>query len=268
MPPESLVDIREQSATDLLNAYGTGVPIAPLSEAYPELTVDDAYAIQHLQMEHWITGGARVVGWKVGLTARAMQRQLGVDRPDAGVLRDDMYVTGEDPVQLDRFIAPRIEPELAFVIGGELSGPGVTLASAARAVDFVIPALEIIDSRIADWRITIVDTVADNASSGAFVLGDSVTPLHRVELPVVGCNLHRNGELQRTGAGGAVLGSPLAALVWLANQLGRRGLGLHPGDAVLAGSLTSACALRPGETWSATFAGMGTVTLHTAREES
>jgi 2-keto-4-pentenoate hydratase len=254
------VDKIRRVADRLSGAYRDKAPIEPLTVTDPGLTLDDAYAVQLAQVEEWRAGGAVITGHKVGLTSAVMRRQLGVDRPDYGHLTDTMFHPDSAPIDVGRFLQPRIEPEIAFVLGGPLTGPGVTAAQAVAAVDFVLPAFEIIDSRIRDWRITLVDTVADNASSGGVVLGTRPTPLSAVDLGLVGCLLHRNGELAETGAGGAVMGSPLNALVWLANTLGARGVGLEAGHVVLPGSLTAAIPVSAGDGVTATFAGLGTVT--------
>ncbi|MFE9663163.1 fumarylacetoacetate hydrolase family protein [Streptomyces sp. NPDC005955] len=259
---------REQAAAELLGAYATRTPVRPPSEALPGLGPADAYEIQRLQVEHWLAEGARIKGHKVGLTSAAMRRQLKVDQPDYGHLMDTMFHTDSAPIDPARFLQPRIEPEFAFVLKRPLEGPGVTSAEAAAAVDFVLPALEIIDSRIADWRITLADTVADNASSGGVVLGANPVRLDGVDLASTPCLLHRNGVLTDTGAGAAVLGNPLNALVWLANTLAPLGIGLKPGHVVLPGSLTAALPVAAGDVVTATFAGLGTVTAAFSEEHT
>ncbi|KWW97608.1 2-keto-4-pentenoate hydratase [Carbonactinospora thermoautotrophica] len=251
---------RRLAADLLLSAYETGAPVEPLTEKFADLTVEDAYGIQLAQVEQWCARGARVKGHKVGLTSAAMQRQMGVDTPDFGHLLDSMFFLENLPIPVGRFLQPRVEPEVAFVLKSPLAGPGVTAAEAAAAVDFVLPALEIIDSRIRDWRITLVDTIADNASSGGVVLGSRPTPLSAVDLRLAGCTVHRGGEVVATGAGGAVLGSPLNALVWLANTLGPLGVSLEAGQVVLPGSVTAAVPVAAGDVVTATFAGLGSVT--------
>ncbi|MFI0349474.1 2-keto-4-pentenoate hydratase [Actinomadura sp. 9N407] len=250
----------EKAAAGLLGAYASRVPVRPLTEEVPDLSLADAYAIQRAQVERWVADGAVIKGHKVGLTSAAMQRQLGVDQPDYGHLLDTMFHTDGAPIDIRRFVQPRIEPEIAFVLGRPLAGPGVTAADAVAAVDFVLPALEIIDSRIADWKITLPDTVADNASSGGVVLGTTPVRPDGLDLSLTGCLLHRNGDLVDTGAGGAVLGSPLNALVWLANVLGPMGVALEAGHVVLPGSITAAVPIATGDTFTATFAGIGNVT--------
>ncbi|MFD0920567.1 2-keto-4-pentenoate hydratase [Saccharopolyspora rosea] len=250
----------EQAARRLLHAYETGEPVAPLTEEYAGLTIVDAYAIQQRQVETWRAQGREIRGHKVGLTSAPMRRQMKVDQPDFGHLLDGMFHLESTPIAADEFISPRVEPEIAFVLGKPLRGPGVTVAEAVSAVDFVLPAVEIIDSRIRDWRISLPDTIADNASSGGVVLGSRPTPLSAVDLRLGGCVLHRNGRIAATGAGGAALGSPLNALVWLANTVGELGVELHEGHVVLPGSITAAIPVSAGDAVTATFAGLGSVT--------
>ncbi len=249
-----------RSAVLLLDAYRSRRPIPPLITSFPGLTTDDAYEIQLVQVGEWLADGRRVLGRKVGLTSAAMQAQMNVSQPDFGHLMDDMFFTEHVPISADRFLQPRAEPEVALVLGRDLTGPGVTVAAAAAAVDFVLPALEIIDSRIADWQIGIVDTIADNASSGGVVLGSTARRIDEIDLRLGGCTLHRNGEIAGTGAGGAVLGSPLNSLAWLANTLGGRGEGLHAGQVILPGSITASIPFEPGDVITATMAGLGSVT--------
>lgn len=250
---------RVKAAEALLNAYSSGIPIEPISTSLPDLDVDDAYAIQQLQLERWQSAGRSLKGLKVGLTSAAMQEQLGVYQPDYGVLRDDMFHDDGVPIATTEFLQPRIEPEVAFVLRDALQGPGVSFAAAARAVEYALPALEIIDSRIRDWRITIVDTIADNASSGGVVVGGKPVRPADIDLRLVGCLLSRNGVTAATGAGGAVMGHPLTPLVWLANTLGRRGVAIPAGSIVIPGSVTASQPVRPGDTWTAEFDGMGSV---------
>jgi 2-keto-4-pentenoate hydratase len=252
----------EKAAAALLAAYATHEAIPPLTTTFPDLSAADAYAIQRVQVERWIADGARIGGHKVGLTSLPMRRQMGVDQPDYGHLLDTMFYTDAAPIDVGRFLQPRIEPEIAFVLKRPLSGPGATAAQAIAAVDFVLPALEIVDSRIADWKITLPDTIADNASSGAVVLGTRPVRLDAVDLATTGCLLHRNGELAQTGAGAAVLGSPLNALVWLANTVGEFGVSLEAGHVVMPGSITAAIDVAAGDVVTATYAGIGTVTAN------
>lgn len=249
-----------EAAARLLLAYEKGEPTAPVIESFPDATVTDAYRIQQEQVRVWVSGGDTVKGHKVGLASRAMQEQMGVDQPDYGHLLEGMFHLEHQPISAASFLQPRIEPEIAFVLGRRLTGPGVTVADAIRAVEFVVPALEIVASRITDWKISIVDTIADNASSGGVVLGSKPTSLSDVDLRLVGCTLTLGGELVATGAGAAVLGSPINALVWLANTIGPLGIELEPGHVVLPGSMTRAYPVRAGDTVLADMGELGTVT--------
>jgi 2-keto-4-pentenoate hydratase len=257
---------RAEVARQLLDAYGSGKPIAPLTATYDDLTLEDAYAIQLLQIRELLDAGRVVKGHKVGLTSAAMQRLLGVDEPDYGHLLDDFFHLEHAPIPFDRFLQPRIEPEVAFVLAKPLRGPGVTVHEAIAAVDFVLPALEIVDSRIEAWKIGLLDTIADNASSGAVVLGSTPTDLRDVDLRLAGAVMTLNGAVVGTGAGGAVLGSPITSLVWLANTVGARGVTLEAGQVVLPGAVCAMVPVAAGDTVTANFAGLGSVTARFATD--
>lgn len=256
---------RAEAAALLLNAYATGKPIAPLTATHGDMTIEDAYAIQLLQIDELVAAGRTVKGHKVGLTSAAMQRLLGVNEPDFGHLLDDFFYLEHAPIPMRGFLQPRIEPEVAFVLKSPLQGPGLTVHEAIAAVDFVLPALEIVDSRIEDWKIGLFDTIADNASSGAVVLGSTPTPLHKVDLRLVGAVMIKNGVVVGTGAGGAVLGSPITSLVWLANTVGARGVRLEAGQVILPGSVCAMVPVAAGDAVAASFAGLGTVTARFAK---
>jgi 2-keto-4-pentenoate hydratase len=255
------MDVATQAvvAKELLEAARSRQPIDPVSQSVPGLSLDDAYAVQLEQVRVWTEGGQRVQGHKVGLTSAVMQRQLGVDQPDYGHLMDTMFHLEGLPIPVEQFISPKVEPEIAFVLNRPLAGPGVNAAQALAAIDYVVPAIEIIDSRIRDWKIGLVDTVADNASSGGVVLGSRPSRVDAVDLRLVGCVLTQRGEVVGTGAGGAALGSPLNALVWLANTVGRLGVTLEAGHVVLPGSVTAAVPVAAGDSIDATFGGLGSV---------
>jgi len=255
---------RGEAAGLLLEAYATGKPIAPLTSTYQGMTLDDAYAIQGRQIDEFVASGRTIKGHKVGLTSVAMQRLLGVDEPDYGLLLDDFFHLEHAPITTDRFIQPRIEPEVAFVLKRPLRGPGITVHEAIAAIDFVLPALEIVDSRIEDWKIGLFDTIADNASSGGVVLGSTPTALDAVDLRLTGVVMTRNGLVVGTGAGGAVLGSPLTSLVWLANTVGARGVTLEAGQVILPGAVCAMVPVAAGDTFTARFSGLGTVTARFA----
>lgn len=248
----------------LLEAERSGEPIAPFDPSEGG-GVDDAYAVQAMSVRAWIAQGRRLVGRKVGLTNPKVQVQLGVDRPDFGVLFDDMRFDSGDVVPTGRVLQPRIEAEMAFVLSGDLTDPDMTVEDVAAAVAGVRPSLEIVGSRIRDWKITIFDTIADNASSGAFVIGERTVPLADVDLQGASmCMVRtRDGEEQvvSEGVGADCLGSPLLAARWLAVELARRGDPLHAGDIVLTGALGPMVPVQPGDVFEATIAGLGSVTI-------
>lgn len=246
----------------LLAAYASGVPIPPLTITLGALTIEDAYAIQLRQVAEWLVQGRTIAGFKVGLTSKAIQTQLGVDRPDFGHLFSDMILDSSSAIDGSRFISPRIEPEISFVLKTELRGPGLTIVDVIGAVDYAIASMEIIDSRIADWKITLGDTIADNASSGALVLGTTPLRIDATDLGLVGCVLTRNGDIVATGAGGAVLGHPLNSLLFLANSLGGLGSTLPAGSVVMAGAMTAAVPVLPGDRFTAVFAHLGAVSAN------
>ncbi|HEV7196760.1 MAG TPA: fumarylacetoacetate hydrolase family protein [Pedococcus sp.] len=251
---------RTEAATRLLAAYETKEAIAPLTATYEGMNLDDAYAIQLIQLDALIERGRTVRGHKVGLTSVAMQELLGVDQPDYGHVLDDFFHAEHEPIPITPFLQPRIEPEIGFVLKAPLRGPGVTVDDAIAAIDYVVPSLEIVDSRIKDWKIALLDTIADNASSGAVVLGATHAGIHDVDLALSECVFTRNGEVVGTGAGSAVLGSPVNALVWLANTVGARGVALEAGHVILPGAVCAMVPVEPGDTFTATFSGLGSVT--------
>jgi 2-keto-4-pentenoate hydratase len=200
------------------------------------------------------------VGFKVGLTSAPMQQQLGIDQPDYGVLFDDMVWAADAPIPAAGYLQPRAEPEVALVLDRPLSRPGLSVADVLSATRYALPAIEIIDSRITDWQIRLVDTIADNASSAGLVLGSTPVSPVGIDLALVGCVFRRNGKIVQTGAGAAVIGSPLHAATWLANTLTARGVVLEPGHVILTGSVTAAVPVAAGDTVSATIDRLGSVT--------
>ena len=235
-------------------------PISPITDAYPGLGIEDAYAIQSCNIERRVGAGRVIRGRKVGLTSRPMQELLGVSEPDFGVLLDDMFVEDGDEISLEMLLQPRVEAEMAFVIGSDLAGPGVTTGNALMAIAGVLPAIEIVDSRIADWRIRLVDTVSDNASSGKLVIGGKLTKVTGFDLRLGGMAMTRNGAVIDTGAGAAALGNPARCVAWLANKLATFGATLHRDDIVLPGALHQMVPVQPGDVFRAEFADLGAVT--------
>jgi len=241
-----------------------GAPIAPIRSQLAELDVDAAYAIQQQNTAHWQAEGRRLVGSKIGLTSRAVQKQLGVDRPDFGVLFADMLVAEDELVAAGRVLQPKIEAEVAFLLDRDIDVEAPTIADVIRTIAYAMPALEIVGSRIANWDIGIVDTVADNASSGLFVLGGPVRRLDGLDLRAMQMQMTRRNEIVSQGTGAACLGNPLNALAWLAGELSRRQRPLRAGEIVLSGALGAMVTVNPGDTFEATIAGLGSVSARFA----
>ncbi|MFE6760952.1 2-keto-4-pentenoate hydratase [Streptomyces sp. NPDC057689] len=260
MNPQPTADAVTEAAAALEGAARTGVPCAPVRALLPESDIEAAYVVQRLHVERAIAAGRRPVGRKIGLTSPAVQRQLGVDQPDFGVLFADMAVPEGQPIAPGRLLQPKVEAEVALVLGTDLPHREPTVADLLRATAFALPALEIVDSRIADWDITIVDTVADNASCGLYVLGGTPVPLDRVDLRAATMTLSRNGETVSEGTGADCLGSPLTAALWLASTLAGLGDPLRAGDIVLTGALGPMAVAAEGDAFTAHIEGLGTVT--------
>ena len=239
-------------AATLHTAERERTAIRPLTETFSEITVGEAYAVQAA----WLArkSGTRLVGRKVGLTAKAMQEQLGVDEPDFGFLLEGMMVANDGAIARSELILPRVEPEIAFYLSRDLQGPGVTQSDVLAATRGLAPALEIVDSRIADWKIKLQDTIADNGSSARAVVGTEVSA-KEVDVAVVRVTLQRNGETVGEGVGAAVLGHPAEAVAWLANALGAFGEGLRAGDVVLPGAMCASVFANAGEAFEARYTG-------------
>ncbi|MGQ0575469.1 MAG: 2-keto-4-pentenoate hydratase [Pseudonocardia sp.] len=248
-------------ARALYEARRTRVPIPPFTDADPTLGMADGYAIQQELVPLILADGDRIVGHKVGVTSKAMQRLIGIDSPDHGpVLASTMYRDG-DEIPLSRFIQPKIEAEILFVLGERLAGPGVSVLDARRAIAGAVAGMEIVDSRIADWRIKLADTVADLAANGAFAMSSRLVPIEGLDTRLIGMTLTRNGELVDTGAGAAALGDPVAVVAWLANTLGESGVALEPGHIIMTGALHAAVPMRAGDVFRAEFDRLGPVTI-------
>jgi 2-keto-4-pentenoate hydratase len=248
-------------ARALYDARRTRVPIPPFTDADPALGMADGYAIQRELIDLLLADGDRIVGHKVGLTSKPMQQMVGVDSPDYGpVLASTIYRDG-DTIPVSRFIAPKVEAEIVFVLGERLMGPGVTVTQAHAAIAGAVAAMEIVDSRIADWRIKLADTVADLASNGAMATSSRVVPITDFDSRLVGMTLTRGGELIDTGAGAAALGDPVAVVAWLANVLGADGVALEPGHLIMTGALHAAVPMTPGDVFRAEFDRLGPITV-------
>jgi 2-keto-4-pentenoate hydratase len=252
----------EELADDLWRAETERVPIAPPSAVHPSLRLADAYAVQQLNVRRRALAGQVAYGWKVGLTSKPVQDLLGISEPAYGVLLDDMFIEQDDEISHEALIQPRIEAEIAFRMGHDLNGPGVTTIRALGAIGGVLPALEVNDSRIENWRVGLVDTVADNASAARVVLGAAVTTPEGLDLRLVGMLLHRNGVPIDSGAGAAALGHPARCVAWLANALSQHGAGLRAGDVVLSGAMHRMVPVRAGDVVRAEFAHLGSVSAY------
>lgn len=246
----------ETAARRLREAYGIG-QIQPLRSALDPLDATKAYAIQAANTKYWTSQGRRVVGRKVGLTARAVQVQLGVDQPDFGVLFADMQIAHQGALPMSKVLQPKAEAEVAIVLGRDLNHPDAKIGDVLAAADHAVAAIEIVDSRIANWKITYADTVADNGSSAYFVLGPLKKQLAGLDLYTCGMALEVNGALASLGAGAACLGHPLEAAAWLARTLAKNGEPLRAGDVVLTGALGPMVTLQPGDRVEAKIGGIG-----------
>lgn len=249
-----------ETAERLRRAY-SGTSIPPLRDALEPTDIESAYAVQNINTEYWKSQGRRVVGRKVGLTAEAVQKQLGVDRPDFGVLFADMEISNGGELDARKVIQPKAEAEVALIMARDFADLNATPESIASAVESVVAAIEIVDSRITDWKITFADTVADNGSSAFFVLGQERKLLAGLDLYTCGMALEVKGKVASLGAGAACLGHPLNAAAWLARTLAERGEGLKRGDVILTGALGPMVAIKPGDSVRAQIGGLGAVSF-------
>jgi 2-keto-4-pentenoate hydratase len=255
------VATREELAADLAQAERSREAIAPLTAAYPDIDVVDAYEIQLINIRQRVAEGARVLGHKVGLSSRAMQQMMGVDEPDYGHLLDEMQVFEGTPVKAGRYLYPRVEVEVGFILADDLPGADCTEEDVLAATEALVPSIELIDTRITDWKIKLCDTIADNASSAGFVLGEARVSPADVDVQLIEAVLTRNGDLIAEGRSDAVLGNPVTAVAWLARKVESFGVRLRKGDIVLPGSCTRAIDVHAGDEFVADFAGLGAVRL-------
>ena len=250
---------RQQLSARLINAAATRTAPTPLTDEYPDLDVATAYEIQDEVIAARTSAGAVVVGAKLGLTSAAKQQQMNVSEPLYGILTDDMLIDTGANLVCDRFIQPRCEPEVAFLMAEDLQGSGVSAARVLAATALVFPAIDVLDSRFAGYSFTLPDVVADNSSCAGFILGGQGVDPRGFDLRTVGCVFEKNGKLVATAAGAAVMGHPAASVAWLVRKLASRGQGLSAGQVVLSGSMTEAIAVAPGDTVSARIDRLGTV---------
>lgn len=261
--PVAIIDDNQARAwaNELYEARRTKSAVAPFTDTNPDLGVADGYAIQQHLVRRLVADGEVMVGYKLGLTSAPMQKLLGVDQPDFGpVFASTVYRDGA-AVRVSDFIAPRVEAEIAVILGEDLAGPHCTPTQAYQAAIGLVAAIEIVDSRITDWRIKLADTVADLASNGAIAMSSTVTPIGAIDPRLIGMVFTRNGQLVATGAGAAALGDPMAAVAWLANTLALLGQSLPAGSVIMTGALHAMVPIQAGDTFRAEFAHLGPITL-------
>lgn len=252
----------ERLGDELDEARIRRVAVEPLRERFPAMTIEDAYGVQTHMVARRVSAREHVVGKKIGATSKAVQERLGVTEPTFGQLTSGMLITHGDTIFLGAFIQPLAEAELAFVLKKDLRGPGITALDVIHATDYVSPCFEIVDSRILNWDIRTVDTIADNASCGAFVLGGTRANPREIDFALAGVVMDKNDELVGTGVGAAVRGSPVNTVVWLANTLGRLGTPLEAGEIILSGSPTPLVEVQDGDDLVCTVGGIGTCKVH------
>jgi len=256
----------EQLAASLRTAEATRTPIGPIAAALPVTDIAHAYAVQTANTRAALVAGRRLVGRKIGLTSVAVQKQLGVDQPDYGMLFADMEVADGDVIAPGTLIQPKVEAEIIFIMADTLDHPDPSSAEVLDAIGWVVPALEIVDSRIENWKISIHDTIADNASSARFVLGGPARLAAELDLRLCGMMLERNGDPSSFGAGAACMGNPLHAVRWVAGVMARLGHPLQAGDIVLSGALGPMVAAAPGDQFTAKIGGLGAVSVRFGKE--
>ncbi|WP_076410647.1 2-keto-4-pentenoate hydratase [Shewanella sp. UCD-KL12] len=254
-------------AATLREAAETGTPCACVRHQLDEMCIESAYQVQQVNHQVWQEQGRRPVGCKIGLTSKSVQTQLGVSQPDFGLLYADMFVADGDQIAIDQVSQPKVEAEIALVLGQDLNMSMPTVADIISATAYALPAIEIVGSRIANWDINIVDTIADNASSGMFALGGSPKKLEDLDLRLCGMVMERRGEQVSVGAGQACLGHPLNAAVWVARTFAERGQHLKAGDIILTGALGPMVSAEPGDQFEARISGLGSVRVGFAKED-
>lgn len=251
----------EKYGDELYEALVNRKAVAPLTDREADITIEDAYQIQQRMIQRRLDTGETIIGKKIGVTSKVVMDMLKVDQPDFGMMTSGMVFNEGESIDTSTMIAPRAEAEVAFVLKSDLQGPGVTAADVLRATECVVPCFEIVDSRIQDWKIKIQDTVADNASCGVLVLGGLRKSPRDIDLALAGMVLEKNGEVISTSTGAAVQGSPVNAVAWLANTLGRLGIPLKAGEVILSGSQSPLVPVKAGDSLVCSVGGLGSTSV-------
>jgi 2-oxopent-4-enoate/cis-2-oxohex-4-enoate hydratase len=259
MTKEKIKEYGEELYSSLKNCKS----IESITSRESDITIEDAYAIQNILIKKRIQNdGSKIIGKKIGVTSKAVMNLLGVNQPDFGYLLSDMTYNDCDVIDVSNtMIQPKAEGEIAFVLKEDLQGPGITVSDVIKATKFVMPCFEIVDSRVKDWKIKIQDTIADNASCGYIVFGGQAVEIKNVDLITCGMTLEVNGDIIQTGAGAATMGSPVNAVVWLANTLGNLGVGLKAGEVILSGALSGMVPIKAGDSMSINIGGIGSASV-------
>lgn len=250
---------RDDLVQKLLDAERYRAPLFPFTDTMPDFSLTDAYGVQRAIVGQKVAAGAKVVGWKAGFTSAPMREQMGVAAPNYGCLLDSVFIAGE--LHIEELINPRVEPEIAFVMGEDVFGPGVTPDRILQATRWVCGCMEVVDSRFAGYRFRLEDNTADNSSSARLVIGETLVPVDGLDLRLIGAVLEKDGEVLLTGAGAAALGHPARSVAWIANELAKAGEGLRAGQVVISGGLTSAPFIGVGDSYTASFDRLGSVSL-------
>ncbi len=254
------IDI-QKIAEELYQAERGRYEIDKISAAHPGMRVEDSYEVQKKLVQMRLEDGEKLIGMKIGLTSKAMQETIGIDVPDYGHLTDAMILLEGQPCKMEELIQPKVEGEIVFFLKKDLKGPGVTVADVYDAVEYVAPSIEIVDSRIRSWDVTLIDTVADNGSSGKIVVGSRVVPITDVDMRLTGMTMEKNGELVNSGTTAEVWGNPAASVAWLANELSKYGIEMKAGSMVLSGAVTASPIAEAGDNFTVSFHGMGSVSV-------
>lgn len=253
--------IIQEISDRLYHAKKDCIPIEPISSEYPEISFNDAYKIQFLNLEREISLGYKVIGKKIGLTSKAMQSMFGVYEPDYGVILNNMVFNDGDNLKIDQFIQPKVEAEIAFVFKDELVGPGITPVKVLQTTDFIFPILELIDSRIKDWKIKIFDTIADNASAAGVVIGGIKRKIDFLDPKYLPLIFKKNGQIYDSGVGANVMGNPVYSITWLANKLAEYGSSIKAGEIVLSGAITKAISVNRNDWITGDFGDFGEISI-------